>query len=74
MTRDDVAGDQRAIRLRLTDEGRVVLARIEAAMAARLSELVEATDDPAATMQALVALGEAIDRDLAGRRAARDHA
>ena len=74
LTRDDVAGDQRAIRLRLTDEGRVVLARTEAAMAARLSELVEATDDPAATTQALVALGEAIDRDLAGRRATRDNA
>jgi DNA-binding MarR family transcriptional regulator len=73
LTRDDVKGDQRAIRLRLTDEGRAVLARTETAMAARLSELVEATKDPAATMQALVALGEAIDRDLAERRAARDH-
>jgi DNA-binding MarR family transcriptional regulator len=74
LTRDEVAGDQRAIRLRLTDEGRAVLARTEAAMAGRLSELVEGTDNPVATMQALVALGAAIDRDLADRRAARDHA
>jgi DNA-binding MarR family transcriptional regulator len=74
LTRDEVAGDQRAIRLRLTDEGRAVLARTEAAMAGRLSELVEGTDNPVATMQALVALGAAIDRDLAERRAARDHA
>ncbi len=73
LTRDDVAGDQRAIRLRLTDEGRAVLARTEAAMAARLSELADGTDDPAATMQALVSLGEAIDRDLAERRAAKGH-
>jgi DNA-binding MarR family transcriptional regulator len=72
LTRDDVAGDQRAIRLQLTDKGREVLARTEAAMAARLSELVGGTDDPAETMKALVALGEAIDRDLAKRRALSD--
>jgi DNA-binding MarR family transcriptional regulator len=72
LTRDDVAGDQRAIRLQLTDEGRAVLARTEAAMTARLEELVDGTDDPVATMKALVALGETIDRDLAERRAVRD--
>ncbi|MGD0984204.1 MAG: MarR family transcriptional regulator [Acidimicrobiales bacterium] len=72
LTRDDVAGDQRAIRLRLTDAGRAVLARTEAAMAARLLELLQGTDDPVATMKTLVALGEAIDRDFAARRAARD--
>ncbi len=72
LTRDDVAGDQRAIRLQLSDEGRAVLARTEAAMADRLSQLVAGTEDPAATVNALVALGEAIDRDLAERRAARD--
>ncbi len=72
LCRQDVAGDQRAIRLQLTAEGREVLARTEASMAARLSELVGGTDDPAQTMRALVALGEAIERDLAERRAARD--
>jgi hypothetical protein len=41
-------------------------------MAARLRELVGGTDDPAATMKALVGLGEAIDRDLAERRAGSD--
>jgi hypothetical protein len=41
-------------------------------MAARLDELVEGTDDPRTTTRSLVALGEAIDRDLAARRAARD--
>ena len=72
LTRDEVAGDQRAIRLQLTDKGREVLARTEAAMAARLCELVGRTDDPAATMKALVGLGEAVDRDLAERRAGSD--
>jgi DNA-binding MarR family transcriptional regulator len=72
LARDDVAGDQRAIRLQLTDEGRSVLARTEAAMAARLCELMDGTDDPVATMNALVALGEAVDRDLAERRALGD--
>jgi hypothetical protein len=38
-------------------------------MAARLCELMGGTDDPIATMNALVALGEAVDRDLAERRA-----
>ena len=72
LIRQGVAGDQRAIRLQLTAEGREVLARTEASMAARLSELVGGTDDPVATMRALVALGEAIERDLVDRRAARD--
>jgi DNA-binding MarR family transcriptional regulator len=72
LIRDDVAGDQRAVRLQLTDKGRAVLAATQAAMAARLDELVEGTDDPRTTTRALVALGEAIDRDLAARRAARD--
>jgi hypothetical protein len=38
-------------------------------MAARLEGLVCITDDPVATMNALVALGAAIDRDLAERQA-----
>ena len=61
LTRDDVAGDQRAIRLRSPTKDAAVLARTEAAMTARLSALVAATGDPVAH-QALVALGEAIDR------------
>ncbi|MGD0874833.1 MAG: MarR family transcriptional regulator [Acidimicrobiales bacterium] len=69
LTREDVADDQRAIRLRLTEEGRAVFARTQAAMAARLEGLVCITDDPVATMNALVALGAAIDRDLAERQA-----
>jgi len=69
LTRDEVAGDQRAIRLRLTDEGRELLLRTEDAMAARLDEVVGATDDPEGTMRALVGLDGAIDRHLAARRA-----
>ena len=72
MTREVVAGDQRAIRLQLTGEGRELLARTTAAMVARLEELVNATEDPVATMNALVARDEAIDRHLAERRAARE--
>jgi hypothetical protein len=33
---------------------------------------VGGTEDPATTMKALVALGEAVDRDLAERRAGSD--
>jgi len=69
LTRDEVAGDQRAIRLQLTDEGRDVLARTGEHMAARLKELVATTDDPVATMHALVALDGAVDAYLAQRRA-----
>jgi DNA-binding MarR family transcriptional regulator len=70
LTRDTVAGDQRAIRLQLTDEGRLLLSQTEAAMAARLEDVVRATDDPDMTMRALAMLDEAIDRHLAERRAA----
>ncbi len=70
LTRATVAGDQRAIRLQLTDVGRLLLSRTEAAMAARLEDVVRATDDPDMTMRALAMLDEAIDRHLAERRAA----
>ena len=70
LTADTVAGDQRAIRLQLTDEGRLLLSQTEAAMAARLKDVVRATDDPAMTIRALAMLDEAIDRHLAERRAA----
>jgi len=68
LRRDDVAGDQRAIRLQLTDEGREVLAEAEKAMSSRLCDLAALTEDPVGTMKALVALGDAVDRYLAGRR------
>ena len=72
LTREVVTGDQRAIRLHLTVVGRELLEETTHAMADRLEELVSATDDPAATMRALVTLDDAIDRQLAKRRAARE--
>ena len=72
LTREVVTGDQRAIRLQLTVVGRELLEETTHAMADRLEELVSATDDPAATMRALVTLDDAIDRQLAKRRAARE--
>jgi len=61
-----VAGDQRVAALELTSEGGAALARVERAMAERLSELCASTPEPAQVSRALVSLGEALD---AARRA-----
>ena len=69
VTRDPVAGDQRAIRLGLTDAGRQLLAETQDALSLRLEQVLAATGDPGATRSALVSLGLAIDAHLEQRRA-----
>jgi DNA-binding MarR family transcriptional regulator len=64
LRRANVETDQRAAALALTAEGRATLARVEAAMAERVGTLAAHTDDPAATLTALAALDDAVDRYL----------
>lgn len=72
--RGEVAGDRRGVRLELTAAGRRALGDAERSVAARLDDLLARL--PAARRRAavdgLVALGEAIDLELAHRRAVAD--
>ncbi len=71
LERAGVAGDLRAVRLRLTSAGTRALETAEAQMTSRLDELVARADDPAAVIGALADLEAALDRYAAERRAAR---
>lgn len=62
LVRAEVEGDQRAAALRLTDEGRQVLDRAEAAMGTWAEEVLARTPDPAHVLQALVWMGDAIEQ------------
>jgi DNA-binding MarR family transcriptional regulator len=68
--RDEVAGDQRAVALRLTTEGERVLAAAEAAMAARFGAVVERTTRGREAVGAVVRLGDGLDALLDEHRAA----
>jgi DNA-binding MarR family transcriptional regulator len=68
LARSEVAGDQRAAALRLTDEGAAVLARLEAAMAAWVGEFCRRTPDGDLVLQALNWMGQAIEAIAAERR------
>lgn len=70
LSRTEVAGDQRAIRLRLTAAGRATLGHAETSMAASLGEVLRSTPDPPATLQALASLDGALEQHLARRRPA----
>src|SRR6478735_1035799 len=74
--RRDVDGDRRGVELEVTAAGRKALEAAHDAVQARLAELLEHV--PAARRDAaldgLAALGEAIELDLAQRRAAKDGA
>jgi DNA-binding MarR family transcriptional regulator len=61
LTREDVAGDQRATALRLTPSGRAVLREAEAAMSARLEQVLSRTEDADAAVPALARLGAGLD-------------
>jgi DNA-binding MarR family transcriptional regulator len=61
LARFEVESDQRAVRLRLTDEGTALLGRAEAAMAARLEDVIGESADQNAVTTALVELGVFID-------------
>lgn len=61
LVRTGVEQDQRAVALKLTPAGAAVLATAEKAMTERLDTVVARTADPAAVLDALAALGEAIE-------------
>jgi DNA-binding MarR family transcriptional regulator len=68
--------DRRVTTLSVTESGRAVLQAAEAAMRARLDDVLEHVDDPDAVIGALDALGAALDERRAERheerRAARE--
>jgi DNA-binding MarR family transcriptional regulator len=70
LTRESAA-DQRAITLRLTAEGRTVLAEAEAAMTARLATVLARTSRPGEVTAVLGRLGAGLDRLAEDRAAAR---
>jgi DNA-binding MarR family transcriptional regulator len=71
LTRDAAENDQRAAELRVTDEGRAVLATAERAMRDRLSLLAARVPDPDALFGALEALDAAVEGHLADGAATR---
>jgi DNA-binding MarR family transcriptional regulator len=70
LTRSKSQTDQRVAALQLTSEGRAVLARVEAAMVARLDALCSRVPDPEQVRSSLVSVGTAVDELMAERRAA----
>ncbi len=71
LSRSQVAGDQRASCLRLTDDGEALLARIEEEMGGRLRALAGRTADPDLVLGSLVELGTAIDAETSERQGGR---
>lgn len=71
LSRARVEDDQRVAALRLTPEGEIVLARVEAAMTARLRALCDRAPEGNQLLQSLVSMGAAID-EMAQRRAAQE--
>ena len=69
LTRSEVAGDRRAVRLTITPAGRKALRSAEEAMAERLAPLFDRLDDRSRALAALGDLQTAIDQALEERRA-----
>lgn len=69
VARFDVAGDQRAITLRLTEAGEDLLARAEADMRERIRDLCRRTPDVQRMLESLIWLGAAVDERRAEKRA-----
>lgn len=67
LTREDTAGDQRAVTLRLTSAGAQALDDVETAMSDRLSAVLAHTAKRAETLSALCRLGAGMDAYLAER-------
>jgi len=63
--------DRRVTTLTVTASGHDVLAAAEAAMRARLDDVLARVDDPEAVSQTLTALGDALEERRAERRAAK---
>jgi DNA-binding MarR family transcriptional regulator len=71
LAREAAGDDQRATVLRLTDQGRELLASVEAEMVRRLDDLRARTPGGDGLIDSLVWLGEAIDQAMAERAAKR---
>lgn len=71
LERGDVAGDLRVSALRLTPAGAQLLAETEAAMLARLTDVLERVPDRTAVLAALAGLGTALDEIADERLSAR---
>lgn len=71
LARFEVGGDQRAVALRLTDDGERLLARVEAEMRERIRDLCRRSPDGDRLLEALVWLGRAVDERRAERQAQR---
>jgi DNA-binding MarR family transcriptional regulator len=71
LKREDAAEDRRAATLSLTPDGEAALAEVERGIIARFDDLLARTPDPEAAIEALAALGEALDQVAAERAAAR---
>lgn len=69
LVREPVPGDRRSSRISLTTDGRRALAEAEAAMATRLSAILDHAADPTRALGELAGLGPALDAAIAGRAA-----
>ncbi len=67
LVRAAIAEDRRAVRLKVTPEGRKVLARTERVMAERLGPVLDRAADPDAIVAALTDLAGALDEVMADR-------
>jgi DNA-binding MarR family transcriptional regulator len=67
LVRSRIHGDQRVAALHLTPEGERLLARVEAAMVERITDLGDRTPDGEQLLQSLVWMGAAIDDAVAQR-------
>jgi DNA-binding MarR family transcriptional regulator len=61
-------GDRRIVRLHITDAGRTALAKAEAAYATRLVAVLDDVPDPEKFVEAMRAMGAALDRRAASMR------
>jgi DNA-binding MarR family transcriptional regulator len=59
--RESEPGDRRIVRLRMTPAGEAALARADAAFVAKIGPLLEQVPEPERLVEALVAVGPAID-------------
>ena len=70
VTREVVAGDRRAVVIRITAEGKKALHAAERTMDERLQSVIERCDDPAAVTRAIEQLRLALDEAMEERMAA----
>jgi DNA-binding MarR family transcriptional regulator len=63
--------DRRVVRLAVTGAGRSALRQAQAAMRARVDDVIAHVDDPAPVHRTLAVLGDGLDQRRAERRAAR---